>query len=120
MRGVGLVVLHVRAIIDEPYARGAMLLPPVVAGHQENPARRAAPQAVAAVREAHPDLDVRLELVEDDPAHALIETSRGASLLVVGSRGLGAFRGMLLGSVSNDVVRNASTVVMVVHGIGAG
>ena len=41
-----------------------------------------------------------------------------AVLLVVGSRGLGAFRGMLLGAVSNDVVRSAPGTVLVVHGVG--
>ena len=50
--------------------------------------------------------------------HVLIA---GAVLVVVGSRGLGAFRGMLLGSVSADVVRNAASTVLVLHdGLHAG
>jgi nucleotide-binding universal stress UspA family protein len=120
LREVPLVVLHVRPTVDEPYSRGAMLLPPVTTGRPEDRTHRAAQQVATTLHESHPGLDVRLELVDDDPARALVEMSRGASLLVVGSRGLGAFRGMLLGSVSNDVVRNASTTVMVVHGIDPG
>jgi nucleotide-binding universal stress UspA family protein len=57
---------------------------------------------------------VRVELVDDRPAHALVDASMRSSLVVVGSRGLGAFRGMLLGSVSHEVVRNATGPVLVV------
>ena len=42
----------------------------------------------------------------------------GAALLVVGSRGLGTFRGMLLGSVSHAVLREATVPVVVVHDNG--
>ncbi len=51
------------------------------------------------LRQAHPDLTVRSRVVEGHPAPVLIEASRGADLLVVGSRGHGEFAGMLLGSV---------------------
>jgi nucleotide-binding universal stress UspA family protein len=60
-----------------------------------------------------------VEIVDDDPVHALIQASRDAALLVVGSRGLGAFREMLLGSVSNEVVGEAASDVLVVHGVDA-
>jgi nucleotide-binding universal stress UspA family protein len=46
---------------------------------------------------------------------ALIEASKSASLLVVGSRGHGAFSGMLLGSVSIHCVTSASCPVTVVR-----
>jgi nucleotide-binding universal stress UspA family protein len=61
------------------------------------------------------DVDVEIRPVNDLPARALIEASSEASLLVVGSRGLGGFRGLLLGSVSNNTVHHAHCPVVVVR-----
>jgi len=54
--------------------------------------------------------------IEGPPASALVEAAIGADLLVVGARGLGAFRGMLLGSVSQHCVTHAPCSVLVVRG----
>jgi hypothetical protein len=56
--------------------------------------------AVEAVRREHPTADVELLVVEGPAAHVLVEMSADADMLVLGSRGLGGFRGLLLGSVS--------------------
>jgi nucleotide-binding universal stress UspA family protein len=48
-------------------------------------------------------------------ARTLINTANGADLLVVGSRGLGGFRGLLLGSVSQQVVHHARCPVVIVR-----
>lgn len=48
------------------------------------------------------------------PAEVLCAESRGADLLVVGSRGLGGFRGLLLGSVGQQCVQHAPCPVVVV------
>jgi nucleotide-binding universal stress UspA family protein len=61
------------------------------------------------------DVVVDLNEVSGHPSRALVEASRTAGLLVVGSRGRGAFAGMLLGSVSGDVVRHAHCTVVVVR-----
>ena len=74
----------------------------------------------AALHEAIPDpgdVDVERRIVEGTAAAALVEESRGAELLVVGSRGLGGFRGLLLGSVGQQVAHHAACpVVIVPHG----
>lgn len=49
------------------------------------------------------------------PAEALLDAAHGATMLVVGSRGLGGFSGLLLGSVSRYVAEHATCPVLVVH-----
>jgi nucleotide-binding universal stress UspA family protein len=60
-------------------------------------------------------VDVRTSIEEGSPAKVLIERSQGADLLVVGSRGLEGFTGMLLGSVSQHLVAHAHCPVVVVR-----
>jgi nucleotide-binding universal stress UspA family protein len=62
-----------------------------------------------------PDITVTGSLVAGHPAQALTEAGRQAQLLVVGSRGRGALRGALLGSVSQHLLRHASCPVAVVR-----
>ncbi|MCX4825650.1 universal stress protein [Streptomyces sp. NBC_01142] len=61
-------------------------------------------------------LKVTSELTADDPVTALIEASRGASAVVVGSRGRGELAGLLLGSVGLAVAARAGSPVIVVRG----
>jgi nucleotide-binding universal stress UspA family protein len=71
----------------------------------------------ATLREAIPDTDgVKLDrrVVEGPAAPVLVEESHGADLLVVGSRGLGGFRGLLLGSVGQQCAHHAGCPVVIV------
>jgi nucleotide-binding universal stress UspA family protein len=60
-------------------------------------------------------LDVERKVVEGHPADALLREAEGADLLVVGSHGVGGFRGMLLGSVSSHCAHHATIPVLVVR-----
>jgi nucleotide-binding universal stress UspA family protein len=71
-----------------------------------------------AVREALPDAgDVTVEqrLVEGAPGAVLVDESRNADLLVVGSRGHGGFAQLLLGSVSQQCAQHAACPVVIVR-----
>ena len=72
-------------------------------------------EIVAPVVADHPGLEYTVEVVEARPSAALAEASVGASELVVGSRGLGGFTGLLLGSTSKEVLRDADCPVIVTH-----
>jgi len=60
--------------------------------------------------------NLRLIVREGGAARILLEESKGAQMLVVGSRGLGGFMGLLQGSVSANVAEHAACPVLVVHG----
>ena len=62
------------------------------------------------------EVDVRIDARPGAPATVLLQRSTDADLLVVGSRGLGGFRGLLLGSVSQQCVQHATCPVTVVPG----
>ena len=61
------------------------------------------------------DLSVVRDVREGPAAQALIDAANGADLVVVGSRGHGGFAGLLLGSVSSQVVHHAPCPVVVVR-----
>ncbi len=82
----------------------------------ETPQAQARATLDAAIEKVEVSEEVRVErhVVMGAGAPTLLEAADGAALLVVGSRGLGAVRGMLLGSVSTAVVRAATCPVVVV------
>jgi nucleotide-binding universal stress UspA family protein len=71
----------------------------------------------ASVHEALPDTDVEIKLrtVQGTAGGVLVEESRDADLLVVGSRGHGGFVGLLLGSVGLQCAHHAECPVVIVH-----
>lgn len=80
--------------------------------------RAAAAELDAIVSEAAPGaggsgIEKRVE--QGDPATVLIDQSRDADLLVVGSRGHGGFASLLLGSVSQVCAQHAACPVVIVR-----
>jgi len=58
--------------------------------------------------------EIQTEVHQGHAGRILIELSENADMVVVGSRGYGGFRGLLLGSVSTYVVHHAKCPVVVV------
>jgi nucleotide-binding universal stress UspA family protein len=79
----------------------------------ETEVRKTIAKAVAPVRAAHPGVTIEERAEEGHPAPVLVEASKGADLLVVGSRGHGEFVGMLIGSVSEYCAGHAECPVLV-------
>ena len=102
LRGAALRVVH--AYQSQPDAAGTERL------------RREADLIVqAAVTACETDgLDVDARAVSGSAPSALLEASRGADLLVVGSRGRHGFPGLLLGSVSQQLAHHARCPVVIV------
>ncbi|MGH3483702.1 MAG: universal stress protein [Nocardioidaceae bacterium] len=63
--------------------------------------------------EKYPDVEVALDAIPVHPVRVLTDASAHAALVVVGSRGRGAFTGMLLGSVSQGVLHHAQCTVVI-------
>jgi len=85
--------------------------PDYVAADAEAALRSYVEAAVGA--ETAPRID--LHAVSDLPVRALEQASKRAAMLVVGARGLGGFRGLLLGSTSQACLRHASCPVAVIR-----
>lgn len=75
--------------------------------------------AVRAWQPKYPDVRSETTVVSGPPGRTLTEMSRQALLVVVGSHGSGGFRGMLIGSVSQQVLHHAAAPVAIVRGIGS-
>ena len=72
-------------------------------------------QGIVATAPSTEGLEVEWLGVPGNPSEVLIEASRGATLLVVGSRGQGGFLGLLMGSVSTQCVHHSHCPVLVVR-----
>jgi nucleotide-binding universal stress UspA family protein len=69
--------------------------------------------AAELARVGHQGVEITGEVVQGTPASTLVEASRDAELVAVGSRGHGGFAGMMLGSVSTQTVHHAHCPVLV-------
>jgi nucleotide-binding universal stress UspA family protein len=81
----------------------------------EGDARQALKETLEQVVGAEGPVTIQTHVVEGPPALMLLRAAEDADLLVVGSRGHGAFAGMLLGSVSEHCVHHATCPVVVIR-----
>ncbi|MBL6279916.1 universal stress protein [Micromonospora fiedleri] len=77
--------------------------------------RKMLEQTAAELVDRWPSLTVEVRQVAGGPGATLVEESRRAELVVVGSRGLGGFAGLLLGSVGTQVAAHGHCPVLVVR-----
>jgi nucleotide-binding universal stress UspA family protein len=75
-------------------------------------------QAIERARALAPDLEIDAITPNASGASGLLAAARGASLLVVGSRGHGGFSSLLLGSVSQQLAMHAPCPVTIIHAAG--
>jgi nucleotide-binding universal stress UspA family protein len=82
--------------------------------------RKCAAQTVldaAMERLGESDLEIRQELCEGPEAESILNVAKTVrvDLIVMGTRGMGTLKGLLIGSVSRKVIHHADCPVMVVH-----
>jgi len=118
VHGVGLTALHAwhSEYFDSPGGKGGGTVPASVErelfGGDE---MRTLSEALAGWREKYPDVEVREVSVHGRAVEQLVRVSAGARLVVVGSRGRGGFRSVLLGSVGHALLHHAHCPVAVVR-----
>jgi nucleotide-binding universal stress UspA family protein len=113
-RGVPLVAVRAWQPPPVPWRRehGS---PPAGLDELASAERLLAEQLLAPWQEKYSQLEMRLRLLPATPAHALVVASTEAQLVVVGPRGRGGFRGLLLGSVARQLIHHSSCPVAIVH-----
>jgi nucleotide-binding universal stress UspA family protein len=107
LRGARLRAVHVWSYLDQA---GEAFDP----SYGDDDARRFLDETVAGLGDEAVGLDIERAAVCDLPARGLLDSAGDADLLVVGARGMGGFRGLLLGSVSQQVAQHAPCPVVIV------
>ncbi len=98
-------------MLDHRSGPGLDTVADLIAGDRDRALATAAHRAT----EAAPGLLVDTDVLTGSPAQAITESGAGAALLVVGSRGIGAFTAMVLGSVSRYAATHAPCPVAVIR-----
>jgi nucleotide-binding universal stress UspA family protein len=93
----------------------APLLDPATLDAFRAGAERVADDASATAKKLHASLEVEALAAAGQPADVVLAQGAAAELIVVGRRGLGGFKSLLVGSVSQQVVHHATCPVVVVN-----
>ncbi|MDO5619192.1 universal stress protein [Kocuria sp.] len=111
--GKGLSIVTVIPTITS-LPSGSAELDKAIADQLTEPARTLCQAVEDVALEQAPGLETKIHVLSGRPADALVEASSSADLVVLGTRGHGGFRGLLVGSVSQAVLVDAACPVMVV------
>jgi nucleotide-binding universal stress UspA family protein len=111
-RGLPLYLVY---CYDVPPAFAALALGPDPERELVESAAQRLTDLAEQARAAYPKLEVHTTVVAGHPGACLVRASQHAALVVVGSRGLGGFKGLLLGSVGTQLTAHASAPVIVVR-----
>ncbi|HET9876695.1 MAG TPA: universal stress protein, partial [Mycobacterium sp.] len=114
MRNVPLTIVHAIGRITLPQAQ----IPAHLPRWQEEQAQQLISDAVDLARHTTVDgapAQVATEVLSSAVVPALVDLSRQATMVVVGSRGRGAMARTVLGSVSSSLIRHAHCPVAVIH-----
>ncbi|MEU3148162.1 MULTISPECIES: universal stress protein [unclassified Streptomyces] len=116
LRGRGLKVVHafVWPMMHAPFGPGPSPLGPAEGGPRDLVGWTVA-EAVERARSAEPEVEVTHAVVTGEPLTVLEAQSREAALVVVGSRGLGGFVGLLAGSTAVHLATHSRCPVLVVR-----
>lgn len=113
-RKTELVAVHTWSdLVFAEYASTAMIEIPVADLMSAEQAILA--ERLAGRQERYPEVVVHRRVYPSSPRQHLLEWSETAQLVVVGSRGRGGFRSLLLGSTSHALIQRARCPVMVTH-----
>ena len=101
----------------QPFVSGYAYMGEVDLGDFEKEAKQILDTAIDAI-DAAGIPPIERKLLTGSAANALVEQAKGASLLVVGTRGRGGFSGLLLGSVSQQAAHHAPCPVVIIPPAG--
>jgi nucleotide-binding universal stress UspA family protein len=124
-RALRLALTEARRLGGTLTAVHAYQLPPLPAAYAPNPgidatahhaaAEETLDRALADIDQTRTDVKIERRVQPGPPARVLLEAATDAAALIVGARGLGGFTGLILGSVSQQVLRHAPCTVLIAH-----
>lgn len=115
LRNATLIAVHTWTPLDADALHGYGIEPDEIERMSQD-AVEAVAERLAGYASEYPDVKVERKVLPEEPAKALLDAAgEDAQLIVVGSRGRGGFRGLLLGSTSQRVMHQAHSPVMVVR-----
>lgn len=113
LEGSDLKIVSAYTTTTSDYAPG-LVIPQDVIDAIRGEVSKYVQDAAKVAEEVAPGITIHGSIAEGDAAHVMIDFSQDAEMVVLGSRGLGGFKGLFLGSVSTSVAAHAKSKVVIV------